>query len=115
MYLSTAVTRYSVSSIARAVQTAHACRDGHTSHDGRDSRCESSGYESCGENVAYNAPPQLDVTVPKTHLNWMDEAEHRDNILNSDFSRVGYGWYVCKEVGEDGSGSVFWTAFFGKP
>ena len=78
------------------------------SHDGFSGRCDASGYPACGENVAYNRPPQLDITVDDTHRRWMNSDGHRKNIQNPGFNVVGYGWYVCDDD------RLYWTGFFGK-
>ena len=100
---------YMVPAITCRDQTAHTCRNGRISHDGFKSRCASTGYAACGENVAYNSPPQLDSTVGDTHVRWMNSDGHRKNILSTGFTRVGYGYYVCPQ-----SNRVYWTGFFGR-
>lgn len=64
-------------------------------HDGYEGRCEEAkavGFSACGENVAYNFPPQMDTTTANTHDRWMNSADHRSNILQTDFDVVGYAW-----------------------
>lgn len=91
----------------RCLRGGLGCRDREISHDGFSGRCSESQLTTCGENVAFNRPPQLTTTVGNTHISWMDSPGHRDNILNSRFNVVGYGWYVC-----EANDSVYWTGFF---
>lgn len=85
------------------------CRAGAISHNGFGGRCAQAANKACGENVAYNRPPQLGETVEDTHRRWMESDGHRANIQNEGFDIVGYGWHVCS-----GDDRVYWTGFFGK-
>lgn len=85
------------------------CRAGAISHNGFGGRCAKAANKACGENVAYNRPPQMSETVADTHQRWMDSPGHRANIQNEGFDIVGYGWFVCKS-----SDRMYWTGFFGK-
>lgn len=85
------------------------CAAGAISHNGFGGRCAEAANRACGENVAYNRPPQMSETVADTHQRWMDSPGHRANIQNEGFDLVGYGWFVCVS-----SDRMYWTGFFGK-
>ncbi len=76
----------------------------HTSPDGKtpSSRLELANinFETAGENIAY-AP-----TIQSAHINLMNSKEHRDNILNPDFTKVGLGIF------EESTSKIFITEIF---
>ena len=84
------------------------CSDGYISHNGFSSRCDQAAMATCGENVAYNKPPQWDSTVQSTHTRWMNSSGHRENILSTNFNVVGYGYHHC------GDDRLYWTGYFGR-
>ena len=65
---------------------------GHAGFNGRCNEAKAAGWSACGENVAFNRPPQMDITAADTHTRWMNSAEHKSNILEAQFDVVGYGW-----------------------
>jgi uncharacterized protein YkwD len=97
-------------SLARAAQ-AHAeecARRGVLSHEGQDgssppARARRAGYASgyVGENIAMGYP-----SVESVVQGWMRSAGHRQNILNTHYSDVGFGY-------ADSSKGAYWVALFG--
>jgi uncharacterized protein YkwD len=59
-------------------------------------------YHTAGENIAWNQEDELEVVNA-----WMKSPGHRDNIMNRQFSKVGFG------VAQAGDGSLFWCTVFG--
>ena len=57
-------------------------------------------HSYAGENIAFNYPTPADVVK-----GWMDSQGHRDNILNSRFTKIGVG---CYEI----NGALYWVQFF---
>jgi len=59
-------------------------------------------WTQAGENVGF------DSDLYQMHLNWMASPEHRNNILDWHFSRMGVG--VCQD-----SGGTYWATvvFYG--
>jgi uncharacterized protein YkwD len=86
---------------------------GHTGSDGSDlaSRIQAAGYSysTAGENV-YGGNMQYNTPYSAVSA-WMGSQGHRENILNSDFTLVGVG-YWCIENSTYGG---YFTADFGRP
>lgn len=84
---------------------------GHTGKDGSTlvSRIEATGYElaAAGENLAAGQS-----TASSVFQEWMNSPGHRANILQADFTEVGFGLF-------DGTGRSdyghYWVQNFGKP
>lgn len=58
------------------------------------------GYKTAGENIASGQ------TTPEEVVNgWMNSPGHRENILNSDFNKMGVGVYHF-------DGVIYWTQLF---
>lgn len=76
----------------------------HTSKDGRafHERFTAQGAEfmAAGENVAHGQ-----TTPQEVHTGWMNSAEHRKNMLNKEFVRLGVGYAVC-------GGRPYWVQGF---
>lgn len=73
---------------------------------GPDGRARAEGYRwaSLGENIANG------YSTPKAVIRgWMDSAEHRANLLNSDFTEVGVG------VMTDRNGKAVWVQMLARP
>ena len=60
------------------------------------------GWQSWGENVAWNLP----ADAARMHSQWWNSAGHQANMLNPRFTHVGIGWVV------DGSGRAWGTQVF---
>jgi uncharacterized protein YkwD len=61
-------------------------------------------YSAAGENVAEGY-----ATAAAVCNGWMSSPEHRRNILDGQFTEVGFG------LAYDGRGTPFWCADFGRP
>ncbi len=76
----------------------------HTSKDGREfhERFEAQGVEfmAAGENVAHGQNAADEV-----HSGWMNSPDHRKNILNQKFARLGVGYASC-------GGRPYWVQGF---
>jgi len=59
-------------------------------------------YHNAGENIAWNQENEAEVVDA-----WMKSPGHRDNIMNRQFSKVGFGVAPAKD------GSLFWCTVFG--
>jgi len=59
-------------------------------------------YSTAGENIAWNQTTEAEV-----FKDWMESPGHRANILNTKFTRVGFGSAKTK------NGNVYWCAVFG--
>lgn len=78
----------------------------HTRPDGRDcfTALTESGivYSSCGENIA------MGQTTPEEVMDsWMNSDGHRANILSSDYTKMGLGYYYDKENNQH-----YWAQIF---
>lgn len=62
------------------------------------------GYNTWGENVAMGQKTPAEVT-----RDWMNSSGHRRNILNGQFTHVGFG------VAQDSQGRLYWCTCFGTP
>ena len=64
----------------------------HTTPDGQNLldilEANSVAYFAAAENIAYISPPSS-ASPDLFFNNWMDSGDHRDNILNSDFTKIG--------------------------
>ena len=58
-------------------------------------------YKLIGENIAYGQNSEKEV-----FNDWMNSYEHKKNILNKNYNKVGFG----KSISE--SGVVYWCAIF---
>nr|AIG56459.1 secreted protein [Achlya hypogyna] len=72
-------------------------------HNGFGDRCKAVGNVACGENTLYVF--EGNATVMTT--TWMNSQGHRANILNDDYTHVGFGAKKSEK-----SGKWFATAFF---
>lgn len=59
-------------------------------------------YSRTGENIAWNQQTEEDVVDA-----WMSSYGHRTNILNKNFTKVGFGVALAKD------NSIYWCAVFG--
>jgi len=66
-------------------------------------------YQSAGENLAYGFISSQDVLSA-----WMNSAEHRDNILNSNFQNVGFGIAYSSNYQGKGPETII-VAEYGQP
>lgn len=69
-------------------------------------RTKAAGYKSSfvGENIAWNQKDAKDVVA-----GWMDSKDHRENILNTDYTEIGVA------VAKNEKGEPYWVQVFGKP
>ncbi len=78
----------------------------HTRPDGRDcfTALTEAGivYSSCGENIAMGQ-----TTAEEVMNSWMNSDGHRANILSSDYTKMGVGYYYDKE-----SNQHYWVQMF---
>lgn len=58
-------------------------------------------WHTAGENIAWNQEDEEEVTTA-----WMNSSGHRANILNRNFSKVGFGVAPAKD------GSLYWCTVF---
>ena len=71
------------------------------------------GYNGWAENVLWNQVP-LDETVAYGHNQWMTSQGHRENILRSTNTAVGYGFFVCANNDKNmDSPAIYMTGLFG--
>jgi uncharacterized protein YkwD len=77
------------------------------SHAGFSTRCRVTGMKVCGENLAWQSPPNESATVDQTHNAWMNSKYHKENIMRDSFNVVSYAYYIC-------NGRIYWTGFYGK-
>lgn len=61
-------------------------------------------YFAAGENLAYD--PQNSFTAQQTTVNWMASPHHRENILNADYTNVGYAICPASKFQTYGSGNL---------
>lgn len=61
-----------------------------------------SKYSTAGENIAWNQRTEKEVV-----RDWMDSSGHRANIMNRNFTKVGFGVARAK------NGSLYWCTVFG--
>lgn len=85
-------------------------RTKHMSHDAGGTpkeRLHDVGYAwtTYGENVAYGYSTPERVTA-----GWLNSPGHKRNILNSQFTQVGFG-----QASPAGSQTLYWTAVFARP
>jgi uncharacterized protein YkwD len=59
-------------------------------------------YSAVGENIAYNQKDEKTVVVA-----WMNSTGHRQNILNRNFTKIGFG------VSNNARGEPYWCTVFG--
>lgn len=59
-------------------------------------------YSTAGENIAWNQNTEGEVV-----RDWMNSSGHRDNIMNRNFIKVGFGVAKAKD------GSLYWCTVFG--
>lgn len=85
----------------------------HTSPDGREPWAFVSNkgynYEHAGENLAYGFLTSQDVVA-----GWMNSQSHRENVLNSNYSEVGFGYANSPDFSGKGNSTVV-VAMYGKP
>ncbi len=71
----------------------------------------SSGYSyfKAGENLAYG------FTTSDTTINgWMNSQSHKENLLDSDFTEVGFGYANSSDFNDSGQETIV-VAMYGKP
>jgi uncharacterized protein YkwD len=61
-----------------------------------------SKYSTAGENIAWNQRTEEEVV-----RDWMNSSGHRANIMNRNFTKVGFGEARTK------NGSLYWCTVFG--
>ncbi len=73
--------------------------------NGPGDRVEAAGYKyrAVGENIAWNQPGPKEVVAA-----WMDSEDHRDNMLNKDYTEIGVA------VAKNAKGEPYWVQVFGK-
>ena len=85
----------------------------HTTPDGQQpwSFLESSGYkyEKAGENLAYGF-----VTSNDAVNGWMNSSTHRTNLLDVNYTEVGFGYANSTDYNKSGEETVV-VAMYGKP
>lgn len=59
-------------------------------------------YSTAGENIAWNQRTEEEVV-----RDWMNSSGHRANIMNRNFTKVGFGVAKAK------NGSLYWCTVFG--
>ena len=59
-------------------------------------------YSAAGENIAWNQP-----TEKKVVEDWMKSSGHRANIMNRNFTKVGFG------IARTSNGEPYWCTCFG--
>jgi uncharacterized protein YkwD len=59
-------------------------------------------YSTAGENIAWNQRTEEEVV-----RDWMNSSGHRANIMNRNFTKVGFGVARAK------NGSLYWCTVFG--
>lgn len=59
-------------------------------------------YRTAGENIAWNQRDEQEVFKA-----WMNSRPHRSNILNKNFSKVGFG------MSRNSKGQPYWCTVFG--
>jgi uncharacterized protein YkwD len=69
-------------------------------------RATAAGYSwsAVGENIAMGFPSEEAVVN-----GWMNSPGHRANILNGNYTEVGFG------KAQDRNGRIYWTTDFGRP
>ena len=60
-------------------------------------------FSMVGENIAFNQRSEGEVVE-----GWMNSERHRENILNKNFTQVGFSVYA------NSSGKPYWISVFGK-
>jgi uncharacterized protein YkwD len=72
---------------------------------------QSSGYSylKAGENLAYGF-----LTSDKTIDGWMNSPSHRENLLDTSFTEVGFGYANAEDFNHSGQETVV-VAMYGKP
>ena len=66
-------------------------------------------YEKAGENLAYGFNTSKEIVS-----GWMNSKTHRDNLLDSEFSEVGFGLVSSKNYNNNGPATIV-VAMYGKP
>jgi Cysteine-rich secretory protein family len=66
------------------------------SHDGFGGRCSAVSFSPCAENVLYNYDTGDDAPA-KSMLQWYNSEGHKTNLMNPDYSKVGYGYFKCSD------------------
>lgn len=66
-------------------------------------------YQKAGENLAYGF-----LTSDDTVTGWMNSQTHRDNLLDSNFTEVGFGFSNGENFNSNGEETVV-VAMYGKP
>lgn len=61
-----------------------------------------SNYYTVGENIAWNQRTEEEVV-----RDWMNSSGHKANIMNRNFTKVGFGVAIAK------NGSLYWCTVFG--
>eukprot|EP00892_Ulva_mutabilis_P000546 jgi/Ulvmu1/10492/UM064_0029.1 len=83
------------------------CNQSKLSHDGFAARCQELGWGWCAENVLYNFETNADAGVGSI-TQWFNSPPHKKNMLNSQYTKVGYGYVMCQD------GRVYWTGMYGR-
>ena len=85
----------------------------HTTPDGREPWVfvQDAGYEyqKAGENLAYGFNSSQDTVV-----GWMNSASHRQNMLDSNYSEVGFGFANARDYNSAGPETIV-VAMYGMP
>jgi hypothetical protein len=66
-------------------------------------------YQKAGENLAYGFNSSSETIV-----GWMNSPSHRQNMLDTDYSEVGFGFANAKNYNKAGPETVV-VAMYGKP
>lgn len=66
-------------------------------------------YDEAGENLAYGFK-----TSSETVQGWMNSPSHRENLLNKDFTEVGFGFTNASNYNQDGEETII-VAMYAKP
>jgi uncharacterized protein YkwD len=80
----------------------HMCERGRMYHGSLTSKVDMKRWSRVGENIAQGQKDAREVVDC-----WMHSRGHRNNILNSRFSSVGFGY------AENKNGQIYWCTIFG--
>lgn len=92
------------------------CSD-HTGFEDKGPRYQqvmSLGYSGAGENVAWNGNAVFAEQMVAQHTSWMEPPAHKDNIMNGEYTSVGYGFCVGAASPKGDTPTMYHTAIFGK-
>lgn len=68
------------------------------------------GYATAGENIAAGQ-----ISAEQVVREWMESPSHRENILDSEFTELGVGYYFLENDTGEINFNNYWTQTFGRP